>query len=142
VFDDPDSHLAITNTLTRETYNVGILTPLLSLKWTGDSRAIVTIEHIAGGSEANVLSFAEGRWNRFTAEPGIDAASSGHYEVIQQTIGWDKASFTYKVTEKQSNGLVLGFYTCSFEVDTRTKAISSLVKTRIDRSTYDALHYH
>jgi hypothetical protein len=139
--NDDNGDLGIKNNQTGETYKVGALTPLLSLKWTGDSKTIVTVEHIAGGSEANLVHFDGSKWNQFSADPPGDTHGSRRYEVVRQQVDWKRVKFVYKVTDEKSNGEVIKFYTCSFEVNPQTNIVSNVVKREIDRSTYAALHY-
>jgi len=67
--DDPEGNLHIRSNSTSKLYKIGVLRPLYSLKWTGDSQTVITIEHLAGGSQAVLIHFNQHNWNRFEVDP-------------------------------------------------------------------------
>lgn len=86
--------LKIRNNLTGKLYpRVAVLTPLLSLKWTGDSKTIVTIEHIAAGSCAALVHFDGKAWRPHEADP--PGGPYNHIEVLNQEIGKNGARISF-----------------------------------------------
>lgn len=139
---EEDAHglnLAITDSRTPATERARIGTPLLSMRWTFDSRTIVSIEHLAGGSQLALLHFYESGWKRIEVIPpnGLE----GHFEVIRQQMHRDSVTVTYKVTKEKPNGAVASAFTCSFDVDAASGRISQLRRRRINLEMYRQLRY-
>jgi hypothetical protein len=139
--DDREGNVHIKSNTTGKLYTVGALRPLYSLKWTGDSQTLVTIEHLAGGSQAALIHFDGDKWSRFEVDPTGSPPPYHHYAVIRQEIGWDKVKFTYKITDEQGNGMVIKFYLCSFDVDPRARSITNMHTREISSDVYWTLRY-
>jgi hypothetical protein len=123
---------------TGKTIPVIFMPPLSSLRWTGDSKAIVTHEHIAGGPFV-VISGTPG--SRLVAAPSVAAPWLGDGDsrsIVREKIGRETVSITYKIAER-TYGPVFEFWLCSFDVNTLADKITNVVVHRIDESTYDAL---
>ncbi len=133
------SNLEVKNNQTAERRRGAAGTPLLSLQWTGDSRTIVMIEHLADGSQTALLHFNEREWQRFEIVPPGGAA--GHFEVIKQDIGQASLKVTYKVTKEKANGEMSRAFTSSFNVDGATGKIYGIEQHAIDITTYRVLKY-
>lgn len=116
--------------------SVEMITLLFSLNWTGDSKTIVTVEHIAKGSITQIIHFSNNKWSSFLVEPPDNI---GHYSVLKQEIGMNTVNLTYKATKEKDNGSIIGFYTCKFDIDPATGAVTHVVTHDIDESTYASL---
>lgn len=139
--NDEKGNIRITDNKTGQVYKEWAVRPLYSLKWTRDSKTIVTIEHLAGGSETALIHFSENRWSRFPVSPPVKTPPYHHYRVIRQEIEGNKVKLTYKVTDEQGNGMVTKFYTCSFEVNPSSRVIGNVIEREIDGATYETLYY-
>jgi hypothetical protein len=134
--NDSEGSLHIRSNTTGNLYKIGVFRPLYSLKWTGDSQTVVTIEHLAGGSQAVLIYFDGGKWRRFEVDPTKPPPPYHHYAVIKEDIGWDMVKLKYKVTDEKGNGIVTKFYLCSFNVDTRTRSIAKMQTHEINADAY------
>lgn len=128
------SNLRIRDNRTGVDAHATLMLPLLSLKWTGNSKAIVTVEHIAGGSIASITAFSKG-WTRTVLPPPRNGDTC---EVVKEKIGWDKVFLTYKVKQRTS-GLTPLCWTSSFDVNASTEAITSITTQNISLEDYLAL---
>lgn len=129
--------IRIRNNLTQRLYpTVPVLTPLLSLKWTGDSKTIVTIEHIAGGSSAALVHFNGKAWRRYDAGPS--GGPYNHIEVLKQEIGKDGARITF-VADERRKGTTFAYFICAFDINAETNARSNETRKEVTEAEYDAL---
>ena len=108
----------------------------LSLKWTGDSKTIVSIEHRAGGSVMVLITKRDLGWKSFEVTVPNNA---GHFSVISQSIGWSKIKVMYKATRERPNGLLLSYYTCSFTVNPDTDTFSHIIVHDISMKAFSNL---
>jgi hypothetical protein len=83
------------------------LPPVFEMTWTGDAQSIVTVGHIAGGSQATVYHF-NGAWSEIDIAPDDGAA----YDVIGLQIGRSSVAVSYKVIVHvtKSNGAPMAVY--------------------------------
>lgn len=139
--DDQQGNIHIVDNSSGVTQKVRSFRPLLSLKWSGDSKSLVTIEHLAGGSQTAIIHFDGDKWTRSEVDPIAETPPYHHYTVIKQEVGWDAIRVTYKVTDEKGNGVPFGYYICSFTVDAATGARKNFVKRRINEKEYHGLTY-
>lgn len=129
--------LRIRNNLTGRLYpKVSVLTPLLSLKWTRDSKTIITIEHMAGGSCAALVHFDGKAWRRYDAEP--PGGPYNHIEVLSQEIGEDGARITF-AADVRRKGTTFAYFICAFDINAETNARSNETRKEVTEAEYDAL---
>lgn len=115
---------------------VPVLTPLLSLKWTRDSKTIVTIEHIAGGSCAALVHFDGKTWRRYDADPS--GGPYDHIEVLSQEIGQDRARITFAANVRRP-GTIFAHFICAFDINAETNARSNETRKEVTETEFEAL---
>ena len=140
--NDTQGNLHIKSNTTGELYKIGVFRPLYSLEWTGDSQTVVTVEHLAGGSQAVLIHFDGDKWSRFEVDPTEPPPPYHHYAVIRKEIGRDTVKLRYKATDEKGNGIVTKFYVRSFDVDPRTRSITNIQTREISGNEYSALRYN
>ena len=124
--------LQIRDRKTGNVFDSKVTTPLYSLKWTGDSEAMVVVSHIAGGSVASIISLVGDRTLHFDAFP----PDNGEFcRVIRQEMGWHTTRLTYRVCGTRKGP----YSTCAFTIDSRTGMVTRIVTRVIDFKTYCAL---
>ena len=129
--------LKIRHKLTGRLYpTVRVLTPLLSLKWTGDSKTIVTIEHIAGGSCAALVHFDGKAWRRHDADPA--GGPYNHIEVLNQEIGNDSVRITF-AADLRRKGTTFAYFICAFDVNPATNVRSNETRKEVTEAEYDSI---
>jgi hypothetical protein len=129
--------IRIRNNLTGRFYpKVPVLTPLLSLKWTRDSKTIMTIEHIAGGSCAVLVHFDGKTWRRYDPDP--PGGSYNHIEVLSQEIGQSGARITFAANVRRK-GPTFAHFICAFDINADTNALSNQTRKEVTEAEYDAL---
>ncbi len=115
--------------------NIPTISPVFSIKWTGDSKAIVKVSHIANGSGAGVFYFKSGEWVPCNTAPKI----GNGYEVVEQVLKEHSVELTYKVFERPQGDVGPKYYLYSFEFQPATgKRINEKTK-KIDGETYKSL---
>jgi hypothetical protein len=119
----------------REAATIDINPPLYSLRWTQDSKAIVTISHIAGGTVAGVIHLVDGQWKQVSADP----REGDKYRLIHQVVKGRVVELTYKVARIRSNNTAGTFYTYTFLFDPTTTAHTGEKRRQIDAETYGRL---
>jgi hypothetical protein len=77
------------------------LTPVFSVQWTGDSKTIVLVGHVAHGSAAILFHFQAKNWSSYIFYPP-DFQGDPHfdrivYDVVQAHAGEHDVSLTYKL---------------------------------------------
>lgn len=107
-----------------------------SVRWTGNSKTIVAIEHRAGGSSLILITLKKNTWNWFEAAA---PDHTGHAAVIGVKIGRDKVGVKYKGAKEKPNGLKIGYYTCSFAVSTDTDEITHIIQQDISSKAFSHL---
>jgi len=128
------SNLKIKDNQTGEVASETVDLPtLLSLKWTGNSKAIVIVEHIAGGSVASVIALNQ-CWARQDLFPPRNGDTC---EVVKEKVGWDTVNLSY--TASQRAGTAFLFWTSCFEVNANTGAVTHVTTENISADAYQAL---
>lgn len=128
--------LRIRNNLTGRFYpEVPVLTPLLSMKWTGDSKTIVTIEHIAGGSCAALVHFDGKTWRRYDADPS--GGPYNHIEVLSQEIGENGARITFAANVRRK-GTTFAHFIIAFDINAATNAVSNEMRKEVTEAEFEA----
>lgn len=129
--------LRIRNNLTGKVYpEVPVLTPLLSIKWTRDSKTIVTIEHLAGGSCAALVHFDGKTWRRHQADP--PGGPYNHIEVLSQEIVQDGVRIAF-AADVRRKGTTFEHFICAFDINAETNARSKETRKEVTESEYEAL---
>jgi hypothetical protein len=137
--DERGYNLEIKDQNNGKAYKAAASLPLFSFEWTTDSKTIVLLEHIGGGSQISLIHFNGHEWKRREIEP--PGGNSGHYEVLEKDIGKNFLRISYKVTKEKQNGTVFGAYKCSLRVDASNGQISHVEKQDISIDAYRTLHY-
>ena len=110
-----------------------------SVRWTKNSKTIVTIEHRAGGSCMIIMTLKHTAWEY--SEPTIPGDLGQHHAgVVHEQVGQSNVRVEYKVTHEKPNGLIVGFYTCAFTIHPDTGAITDVVKRKVFDHTFSRLH--
>lgn len=134
---DPDENsviggLSIANNSTGELFQDSAATPIYSVKWTGDSKTVVLIVHVSGGSEAVVYHLNnKNKWVSCDLEPTIGDV----FSVVQLTMRKDTVEFRYKVGKRTTGDSYL--YSFVFHPDTLTRTDEKIKE--IDEATYKNL---
>lgn len=92
--------------------------PLYALKWTADSKTIVAVQHVAGGSVAQIIHLSSGKWTTFEASPPVGDEATVVKVVPQSHV----VELTYKVNQKPASSHPGRSYLCTFVVDPETSA--------------------
>lgn len=114
-----------------------VLTPLLSMKWTGDSKTIVTIEHIAGGSCAALIHFDGKTLRRHQADP-----PGGPYrriEVLSQEIGQSGVRITFAANVRLP-GTTFAYFVIAFDINAETNTVSNETRKEVTEAEFDSLY--
>ncbi len=134
---DPDdvsaiSSLAIVDNTTGQIFRDSTVMPILLVKWTGDSKTVVIVVHVSGGSEAIVYHLKkDNEWVNFNIEPSMgDAFSVVYVNPKKNTI-----DFRYKVHKKTTGDMYL--YSFTFHPDSFTQ--TNIKTVEIDDPTYRSL---
>jgi len=135
--DETTLGLIITNIKTGKQYPFyDVLPSILSVKWTLDSKSIVIISHIRGGSIASIAHLSNDKWDDYTPEPWI----GDYYGVVREIIHDHTVEITYRVHEKPQGDSDGHYYTCSFIVNTNTHTRSKETVKEIDSDAYERLN--
>jgi hypothetical protein len=107
---------------------------VLAFNWTGDSKTVVTVEHLAGGSEAVLIHLDDGQWRRFEIDPVDDYDAAA---VIGLIIRDHSVSVKYRLRKREDQRFQ--FYVCSFDVDSATHNRTNEKVKRISAAKYGQL---
>jgi YD repeat-containing protein len=134
-FTDREMNLDIRDNQTGKVTILGVLTPCYSIKWTGDSKTIVAIYHLAGGSDADIFHFTKSEWRRCSVASPND--NFNFIDVIEEKIGMNRVSLTYKagIRGPQRDA----FFTYSLNFNPETGATTGMVEHEIDKAIYEKL---
>jgi hypothetical protein len=135
-FTDQEMNLSIKDNQTAKITTLGVLTPCYSIKWTGDSKTFVAIEHLAGGSDADIFHFNKDQWHNSSADPLSDAFD--HIDVTDENIGTNKIKFVYKADIRSAQQDQ--FFTYAFTFNPETGSTTGIVEHKIDEKTYEKMH--
>jgi hypothetical protein len=135
-FTDEVMNLKIKDNQTGKVTTLGVLTPCYSIKWTGDSKTIVAIYHLAGGSDADIFHFSKSEWRRCSVDSPDN--NFNFIDVIKEKIGMDRVGLTYKagIRDLQNDT----FFTYSLSFNPETGATTEMLEHEIDEKTYEKLH--
>ena len=114
------------------------LFPILSIKWTGDSKSIVVINHIAHGSEAGVYHFDGKKWDVYEACP----RTSDYYEVVGEMVGKDTVKFSYVIIKRTPGNLRDRYYIYTFVFHPDTNERVDEKTKEIDEDAYSRLQFN
>lgn len=102
VMIDKEQHFPITDLKTGSVDSAIVMPSLiLYLRWTAQSRAFVTVEHISGGSYGRVVCLNGSKWASSEVAPPDD--STLNYKVISLEIKRDFVRFRFSVDYEKAN---------------------------------------
>jgi hypothetical protein len=115
------------------------LPPLYSVQWTGDSKSLVLVGHVAHGSTLMLVYPKEGTWTYSIFYPpdleGDPAYHAIFYDVKKVEVGLNSASVTYELTVQMNPVTEEGYpeKTClvSLALDTRSGRILESKRTPV-----------
>ena len=113
---------------------LNVLTPIFFIKWTGDSKSVLVISHIAHGTIAAVLHFDGSQWHQKVLQP--PSPQGGHMTVLSQRLGFHNVAVTYAVDIAVAAQTPTAFYCSSFQFDPATESYSHVLNDRLDHSAY------
>ncbi|SRR6266487_2491812 len=93
-------------------------TVLLLLCWAADSHAVITIEHIAGGSFARILFQHDKSWTAREYEP--PGESRMNFSVTKLTMKSNQIYIKYVIRTLRDNGYPSGYQIYAFDVNLNT----------------------
>jgi|ERR1043166_480741 hypothetical protein len=118
-----------------EEVSVDVKPPVYSLVWTGDSKNVVAVSHIAGGTVAGIIHHSADGWKQYSADP----REGDKYKVIRLTVQHDTLELTYKIMTAHSDNSSPSFYLYTFVFDPKTTAHLREKRHAIDGETYSRL---
>ncbi len=80
------------------------------------------VEHLAGGTQATVLSYQDGQWQRHEVVPLLES-QTGHYAVVKLRMGRSQCDITYKVADNSTSQEHQTFFLCTLRIDARSGLI-------------------
>ena len=95
---------------------ISVLSPVYSVGWVGDSQTLVTVGHIAGGTQAEVIHMEEGSWKLHSAGP----REGNKYRVVREILRHHAVELTYEIDAGRKGSGRLYLYNFLFHPDTRT----------------------
>lgn len=98
--------------------SIPVLPPVLSLKWSPDSKSLVVVQHLAGGSLASLVILDGKQWKKNDCEPPLKIQCN--YSLVNFQFVDKQLRLTYKVSQERANGEIVSFNICSFDVDLKT----------------------
>jgi hypothetical protein len=103
---------------------------LYALRWTGDSKSFVAVEHLVGGSGTTIVHFNGARWENFIVDPpGEEWKDSA---VVKLKAEREFIEISYKVRGS-------AIYFISFTVNPSTRALSNVRKEEISFEKWKTL---
>jgi len=134
-FDPSDisilSGFTITDTLKGTVFQDDVATPLYSIKWSRDSKTVVFIVHVSGGSEAAIYHLHNDKWFFYLPEPTLGS----HFAIIGQEFKNKGIELSYKVHDKHLEKFYINTFIFNPENATRTEEDIK----EIDSETYAKL---
>lgn len=109
--------------------------PVHALAWTQNSKTIVTVEHIAGGSEVVLINLERDGWHRSEIDP--PCGTYDHYAVVDLVVGDRAVKVRYKAGRRADQRSA--YYLCSFDLDAETRGVSNEEKREITLREYKDL---
>ena len=109
--------------------SVALWTVPTSIRWTGNSKTMVVVAHIAGGSQADLIHLKGAKWIDIQAPPPVHHTPV-KYSVVKEEVGTSRVTLTYEVTNQAQNGAYQDFYRYSFTTDPATGVVSNIRRSR------------
>ena len=134
VFTAPNGTLAATflggafeikDTSTGRTFTVQSLTPVSKAIWTDDSKTLVTVEHLAGGSDVVLFQSAGAEWKRVSVDPV--GGPYDRYTVTRCEVEKNLLKLAYRVRSNHAGEVKVQIV--AFQFDPATAAISHVMIT-------------
>ena len=97
-------------------------TLLLYLRWSANSRSIVTVEHIAHGSCGRVIYSKDGAWSGAEIKPPGEKMM--YYTVANLTMDINYAHYRFAVRHIKNNGIPIDYGFSDVDVELQTGRIS------------------
>ena len=130
------TYLAIKDNRRGSTDYLPALAPFYSIKWTGDSKTIVTIEHRAHCSPTFLRHFDKDCWTDL-GEVTPPLEGDCYPDTLKQKLGFSRCVITYKVGKRALNGAWIGDAFCILEIDGKSGALLKVIarKTISDKES-------
>lgn len=107
-------------------------TALLYLHWSANSRAIVTVEHVAHGSYGRFIVFKQGTWRSIEIKPSSTDMSD--VKVVDLEVRSDRAHFKFAVRDLNEYKVPTGHRVCDVDVDLISGRVSNEKCIRVSPS--------
>jgi hypothetical protein len=131
---DPDQ-LEIRSTRSKESHKIDGVPPVYALQWTRDSKTLIIVHHLAGGSGVIFAHLGETGWCHFGVVPpgeydrvGVIRIEPHNADVL---ISWK----AMKVTKRS-----VFYYLCKARMKPAKQALSNVQVEEISVETFDSLH--
>lgn len=116
VMIDREWHFRITDLKTGHVDDSIVMPSLiLYLRWASNSRAFVTVEHIAGGSYGRIVYLKDEKWRNAEVVPPGDSMMS--FSVISLRMQESRVHFRLSVDYEKGNGIPVYFTFYDVDVD-------------------------
>lgn len=127
---DTDSILIVKNQKTGaiEASMTILLTPILHLQWSPDSRSIVLVQHLARSSLASIINHQSDGWVKYDCEPKIDGDNI-HFFVVG--IKFLKKSLLISYGISKDNNVTADFQRYAYDVNCQTGMMTLTSATSI-----------
>lgn len=110
-----------------KTSGIAVLGPIYSMEWTGDSRTLLVVSHIAGGKTAILIHYKNGVWTKFDADPPNENKDAYFdYSLVGQKVEFDSVKLTYRIKTRNSLSQLAENSLCVFTVDPKTNTYSKV----------------
>jgi hypothetical protein len=118
---------------TKRVAKVQSLPPVFRAGWTGDEKTLVTIEHLAGGTDAVCFHFDEAKetWKRIEVDP--PSGPFEHYQVMSWDVGETRVRLTYKAFSR--NGSTFMTHAVAFDFDPGRNNVDNVTITKLSEDT-------
>jgi hypothetical protein len=126
----PDQ-LDVRDARTNELQKSVTISLLFGLRWTGDSKTFVAIEHIAHGSDATFVHLSDGEWRSFVVTPPGEEYRD--YAVIRVEAQQKDVRLSYSAATNEA------LYLISFTVDPSTQALANVTTQELSYKAWEAL---
>jgi hypothetical protein len=111
-------------------------TLVLYLHWAANSRAFVTVEHIAKGSYGRVVYLTGDKWNDVEVGPPLEGKKDAMVTKLQ--LGTDTIHYKFAVTKLAPNLAPIDYSFCDLDVSLVTGKVSSVKWTHISEAEWAA----
>jgi hypothetical protein len=113
---------------------LNVLTPIFFIKWTGDSKTILVISHIAHGTIGAELHFDGSTWHQRLLQP--PSPDDGHFTVLSQHVGRHQIGISYAVDVAAGAETPHKFYRTAFTYNPVTDSYSHIHNQTLNCSAY------